>query len=133
MTIEHWAEYWHPGSLFAEDSHKQLRSRSTVEALAKMPNSAFAFRLYDVRVLTGTLEDGSSTEKRTTENESKTYYPGGAVYDVEGIRSLDGDHRILISNMEGNDWPVVVKTRLGNFQPFENAEIVTAQPPQGEP
>ena len=124
MKTEHWVEYYFPGLLFSESSTKRLKYRDVDEAVEHFPESAFAFELYDVEVRKGTLEDGASIEDRRTTNKSCRYYPDATTYTVEQVKQLPGDYKILISNMECNKHKRVVRTKAGNWQPFEQGDQI---------
>ena len=125
MTVEHWVEYRFPGTLFSETSTKQLNGPDLAsEAHKNFPRNAFGFQLFDVRVRKGKLEDGEKITQRDRINKDTMYFPGGKVYSVNDIKALSGDHRVLISNMEGNGWTHVVKTCQGNWQPFDRGVIL---------
>lgn len=123
MVVEHWAEYWLPGSFVSETDTKKLEYRSVEEALRKMPKNAYAFNLYDIRVRTGQLEDGHDIVDRKAENRSGRYYPGGRRYNLDEAKREHGERSILVSNMECNKYDVV-KTRLGNYQPIEPGDSI---------
>ena|SRR5260370_29692775 len=124
MTIEHWAEYFYPGSLFTESENKKLKARDVNKALAACLPGAFAFQFYDVCVKVGVLEDGEKIEKRTRRNDSGRYYPGGILKTLEEVEAMGKDYSILASNMRCNNWNPVVLTRRGNYQPFERNDVL---------
>lgn len=119
MIIEPRIEFIYPGSLFSEESSAVIDHRDP--ARVKIEDGAFAFRFYDLKTLAGTLEDGSPISKSERINISKTYYPGGEVFTADDVARLEPkeDYRILLSNMRGNGYGLVVRTRRGNFQPFD--------------
>ena len=63
------------------------------------------------------LDDGSET--------LYTLYIGDqySIIDIEGMNS-NGEYDILLSNMRGNGWDSVVKTRFGSFRPVNDEDIV---------
>jgi len=113
MTIEHWVEYLIPGSFFSESQSEKLDSSSPSLALGKMPQYAFAFKLYDVGVRTGKLKDGQDIVDRKRIDFPGTYYPQG-----ELVTFKDDDDSILACNIRNYETPYAVKTRRGNHQPF---------------
>jgi len=124
MVIEHWVEYFIPGSLFSESDYVKLQTRNVAAAVAKMPKNAFAFQLYDVCVREGVLEDGKKITDRKEENRSGRYYPDGKLYSLQEAIADHGEKSILVSNMRCNKWDPLVKTRLGNHQPFEKDDMI---------
>lgn len=119
MLIEPRIEFIYPGSLMSEEQSSAIDHRDP--ALIKVVDGAFAFRFYDLKTLAGTLEDGSPVSKSERINISKTYYPGGELFTAEDVERLEPkkQYQILLSNMRGNDYKQVVRTRRGNFQPFD--------------
>ena len=59
-------------------------------------------------------------------NYSGTYY-FGRVMTVSDVRKEVPNSDILISNMGGNGWKKVIRTRRGNFQPFGLEDKVVAE------
>lgn len=131
MTTEHWVKFLLPGTLFPEETRVQLESRSTREAMAFADKNAYAFKLYDVEVRTGVLEDGEKIENRRMVNESGMYFIGGKLLDKEDIakeNELNNRYSILLSNMESNGYEYVVRCRTGNYQPFQEGDVLFAVP-----
>lgn len=125
MKVEHYARYYIPSLLWAGESSRQLKERSPEEALAQMPPEAFGFRLYDVEVLVGVLENGEPVESRKVKRESEMYYPGGQKFTAAQVAKLDdSDYDILKSNTRANKYKALVKTRMGNWQPLEEGDII---------
>lgn len=122
MKTEHWVEYHIPGTLFTESETHKLSSRSVSEAVKYCPEYAFGFHLFDVEIRSGVLEDGERIEKKKVVNESGRYYPQGKVYDRDDVKSMGSKYHSLLSNMESHGWSHVVRTRRGNFQPFESQD-----------
>lgn len=119
----------YPGSLFAEercndltDEQASMTPRQLSDAL--VPKGAFAFSIQTVREQTSTLEDGRTEQHREVIDESGRYYPGGQSMTEEDIKRLDGDYEILLSNMRNNGWPVLVRTRRGNWQPLQEQDVI---------
>lgn len=120
-TTKHFITYMYPGLIMGESENKAIDSRPAL-ADVELPRGAFAFRFFD-KVYVGATDDEGNKFERLVEgcaNESKTFYPGGETFTLEQVKKWEGDFKILISNMEGNDYPVVVKTRCGNIQPFDS-------------
>jgi hypothetical protein len=114
-----YVEVMYPGILFSESSVEEVDYRDPY-AVAKKYKNAFGFRFFDqerTEVKVGSKKQTVSGERK---NESKFYYPDGETYTVADVKKLKGDHSILISNMEGNGYKKVVRTRMGNFQPFDS-------------
>lgn len=124
MTTHHCVEYLMPGSLFSEEVSKIIESRDVDLAMRDLPRNAFAFTFYDVETRAGKLEDGAEITDRRVVNKSKKYYPGGKAYNIEEAAAEVGEKSTLISNMRCNDYATVVKTRLGNWQPLFEGDVI---------
>jgi len=114
-----YVEVMYPGILFSESDIQEVDYRDP-DAIAKKYKNAFGFRFFDqerTQVKVGSKTQTVSGERK---NESKFYYPGGKTFTTAEVKKLKGDHEILISNMEGNGYAKVVRTRMGNFQPFDS-------------
>ena len=113
-----YIEYSYPGALFSEYETKVVKSRSP--KTHKIPEGAFAFQYFDQTSKTVKVGGEPQVVFGKRKNVSKTYYPDGKLYTIDDLKKDDsGDFSILISNMKCNDWPVVIRTRRGNYQPFD--------------
>ncbi len=125
--------YYLPGTFFAEDTTRRIGDGPDIvqRAAAGAPAGAFCFVLSTV-LAADPVPDGEGgtlrVQPKTVETTGR-YYLGGDILDRDGVAALDGDHRILLSNMDGNGWPRVVRTRFGNFQPFEAGDVVLPAEP----
>lgn len=118
-----YVRVFYPGVLFAEDDTFKVGRRSP-QRIARKYKNCFSFYFFD-RIEKPTKVGGQKKVVTTSElNKSPHYFPNGELFTVEKLKKLTGDYKILISNMEINNWPVVVKTRCGNFQPFEKKDKI---------
>lgn len=124
MTVEHYAEHLYPGLLFAETQKVKLNRHSAAEVVEAMPARADGFRLFDVEIRTGTLEDGSLIEDRREVNRSAWYYPDATIAGVEEVERTHGPRSILAMNMRGNGYAHVVTTRAGSTYPLRPGDMV---------
>ena len=124
MKIEHYAEYLYPGIIFGETRKVKLERRNVAEAIGELHPNADGFRLFDVEIRTGTLEDGSPVEDRREVNHSAWHYPDGKVVGIEEVERTHGSRSILASNMRGNGYDHVVMTRCGSTYPMRPGEVV---------
>jgi hypothetical protein len=97
----------------------------------QIANRAYAFTFFDS--VTVTVEDvpgvtGPVITGGTRVNKSKLHYLSGRVMTKAEVQAEIPDSDILVSNMEGNGWPTVIKCRTGNMQPFDPAEHVLVAP-----
>lgn len=119
-TTQTWVKFLFPGAFFSEDSSEKVSSRDISELV--IPEGAFAFSFHDVTTQVAKLEDGTEIPHKTgQENKSGMFYPGGIKLGSMDVGYLHGDNRILLDNMRSNGWKHVVKTRVGNFQPFDDS------------
>lgn len=118
--------YEHPGSFFAEESGRVVDHRDPQRAADSAPETAFAFTFHEI-VTSTVVVDGEEVVTRSKPlNVSGRYYLGGELLTYAQVEALDGDHRILLSNMRGNGWDPIIRCRFGNFQPFRDGDkIVT--------
>lgn len=124
MLVEQCVEYMIGGRFFGGEQSTRIAERTIKAALAKLPKWAYSFRFYDLHTLSGKLENGEVIEKSTRENISGWHYPEGEVFDAKGIEALRGDYEILLSNMRCNKWPLLVRTRLNTWQPFNDGDVI---------
>ena len=123
-TIKTYVEYIFPGALFSETERKEVKERNPKKTAQHAPKGAFAFRFYDQSSKNTTIDGEKTVVYGKQKNISPTYYPGGIKFSLPEIKAMGKSHDILASNMECNRWPVVVKTRRGNFQPLENTDVI---------
>lgn len=123
MKIIHQAVYLTPGSLFPEDQTVTLSAYAIAEAVEKAPRYAYQFTLHDVEVRTGIIED-EVIENRKIVNRSGKFFLGGEIFTLSDVKGWGREFSILAGNMECNGWPKVIKCRTGNFQPFEDGDVV---------
>lgn len=114
-----YVEYMLVGSFFSESSISKVDSRDINLAKSNMPKNSFGFRFYDREE----IFNNGKTLKGDTENYSAWYYLGEKL-SLSEVKSKYSDKRILISNMEGNDWKHVVMNKFGQFIPLDKKDVV---------
>ena len=119
-----YIEIFYPGIVFSGAETRIVKDRDEKDALDMLPESAFAFRFYDQVSAETTVDGKTVTVYGDRKNVSGRYYPDGELFTLEQIEAFGEESEILADNMRINDWPVVVKTRLGNFQPFAKDDRV---------
>lgn len=124
VKIEHYVEYLYPDILFGETCKVKLERGGATEAVDLMHPNSDGFRLFDVEIRTGTLEDGSPVEDRREVNHSAWYYPDGRISGLEEVELTYGRKSILACNMRGNGYHHVVTTRLGSTYPMKPGDVV---------
>ena len=118
----HKVEFLLPGSFLPESVVRTLDERSVDAATTQVPAGAFCFVLFDVPETPDLGPDFVVTAKR--QNVSGRYYLGGDVLTLAEVEALGPEKRILASNMRGNGWARVIKTRRGNWQPFTDEDAL---------
>lgn len=126
MPTKHYVELLYPGAFMPETEIREVKSR-TVEAIGKIPEGCFAFYFFD-RTEAKAEEDGEILRGKP-KNESNKYYPKGTLYNLEEVKALNLPGHI-VSNMESNNWSMVIMTHRGNWQPFEEGDILLEEIPK---
>jgi hypothetical protein len=120
----------YPGSLFPEDGRPVEIPDATPEAALATAGEDDRWFALDVRTTTQKRwTDGDGGEMwRVVEESSRYRIYVGEVLTADDLEHLPGiaDYSILLSNMRGNGWERVVRTRRGNFQPIEPGDVVLA-------
>lgn len=117
-----YVEILYPGSFFPEEDVIVVNKRDPKKISSKYP-TAFSFQFYDLVSKEIEVDGEKQQVSGKKKNISPKYYPDGELYTANQLRKIDAkEYDILISNMECNGWKHVVKTRRGNFQPFEQGK-----------
>lgn len=107
---KHFVEIFSPGSFVAETSLKEIDSWDTQEAM-KMAHSIVErhnSRPYGFRFVT--RGRGANDLDSKVVDTSPMYFLGGTVLTLADIKAENNpDNRILITNMEVNKWPRVIR------------------------
>ncbi len=115
--LKHFVEFSYPGIFVSEYSHEEIAERKP--ELVNVPEDAFAYRFYDQ---VQTIVDGELLTGERKNYSGITYF--GKVYTLEEVKAQFPEYTTLISNMKCNGWNRVVRTRKGNWQPFEDGDTV---------
>ena len=119
-----YVKYLYPGALCPEESSVPVTERDPEKIAREADPAVFAFSFYDVTVITVEV-GGEDTELRGGErNPSPLYYIDAEKLTADDVAALPGDHSILLSNMRGNGWDVILRCRAGNFRPIEDGDVV---------
>lgn len=110
-----------PGSFFSEEFVVRLGEQ---EREVPVPEGCFGYQTYKRREL---MEGGQLLAGSPWDHSPMTYF--GEALTLDQVRALPGDHRILVSNMEGNRYASVVRTVRGNWQPLEKGDVVLPSAP----
>lgn len=116
MSLKHYVEFFYCGILVSETEAKQIKSRKEE---FKIPKGSYGCRYFDREE----VKRGGETLIGKKKNYSGMYYLGKTM-SLEEVKEEFPRENILIRNMEGNGWKHVVKTRMGNFQPFHKRDRI---------
>lgn len=131
MTRKHKAIFFSPGTFVCEQTSRDIDSWDTVAAVAlgadiveRHGAKPFGFQ-FATYLIADPIADGEGgllqVEPREVERTG-TYYLGGEVLKYDDIPSTD-DTRILLGNMKGNRYPLVIENRNSyRFTTFFNAK-----------
>jgi len=121
--------YLYPGSFLPEEGRTVRVADATLAwALRHSPDDrwfAAEFSTQDWQRWTNAEGDEKWMPVSGARPVKRRVYVGEAM-TVDQVAALPGDHRTLISNMNGNGWATVVRTRAGNFQPVEDGDVVVS-------
>lgn len=118
--LKHYVEFLYPGLFVSEASVEEIAERDVKKV--ELPDNRFGFCFFDRTV---TVIDGQ-TLTGDRKNVSGWYYQGEkmTLEQVKAVFGNDSNYRILISNMEGNGWNAVVRTKFDQFMPLEDNDTV---------
>lgn len=118
----------YPGIFFAEDDRPiEIPDADPRTALSAIDDDGLWFALLVKIATQKRWMDGDGNEIWQPVGELSRYriYIGEELTAADIERLNDGhDYSILLSNMRGNDWGRVVRTRRGNFQPVDSDDVV---------
>ncbi|MFA5382740.1 MAG: hypothetical protein WC356_06215 [Candidatus Micrarchaeia archaeon] len=118
IIMRHYVEFFEPGSFFPEKEIREVKERDPTKI--KVPFTVYGFRFFDRKEIVD--EDGEYLFG-SPKNYSKMFYFGRTM-TLEQVKAEVPNEKILIMNMELNNWKLVVKTRMGNFQPFNKGDQI---------
>ena len=133
---KHYVTFVSPGTFFAETTRKEIASWDTAEA-ARMAGEIverhgarpYGFH-FTTEVTRDPVPDGEGGTLRVEGRqvaEGPTHFLGGEVLTYDQIEARrDPKESILLSNMRGNRWPLVIENRNSyrSVQPFEETSVV---------
>lgn len=115
--LVHYVEFFYPGIILAETEERRIDKRDP--KLVTLPDGAFAYRFFD---RTEVKENGELLVGSKKNFSTYTFF--GKLYTLEEVKEQFPECETLIRNMECNGYTKVVKTRLDNWQPFHDGDIV---------
>ena len=125
--IKHYVIFYSPGSFVAERTDKEIDSWDVEKAkeMATEIKERHGARPYGFRFATRERGDNDFDSKET--QRSKMYFLGGEVWTIDELKARNNPRdRILISNMENNNWPrVVINNNSWEWtQPFMDGDEI---------
>ena len=120
--MRHMATYYSPGSLFAEKDTIELANRDVNEAVTRAPSHAFAFTLHDLHEVDFEYDEDRFTVIPKAQNKSGRYYLGGEIFKLDDPALAGDEYRVLRANLEQFEGARAIRTRHGNWQPFEETD-----------
>ena len=118
--LQQYIEFFYPGSFFPETTKRPVDDRRPI---ASPPDGVYGYRFFareEVR------QGGEVLSGKEKDYSGMTYF--GDVLTADDIEKLPGDHKTLLINMWCNNWPRVVCTVRGNFQPLQDADMCVSLP-----
>lgn len=112
---KHYVEYIYAGSFVSETGTEEIPSR---DQSITLPKGAYAYRIFDREE----IEQSGEILKGSPKNYGPRHIKGD-VYDLERVKREVSDNQILLSNMQSNGWPNVIKCRQG-FIPAEEGDVL---------
>jgi hypothetical protein len=123
--------YFEPGSFLSEETVRPIADGPDIvqRAAAGAPPRAFCFALSTVLVADSVPDGQGGTLTVLPKEIGRTgrYYLAGRLFDRDEVLALGG-HDTLASNMR-DQWPLVILTAQGNWQPFEDADVLLTAVP----
>lgn len=117
-------QYALPGLIIEESSGLELRSRSITEAVARAPEGAYAFTLYDLPVPDFDFDAELFRVVGKAQRRSGRIYIDGPEVTILGRSDIPAGatYSTLRANAEANDFEQLIKHRQGGWQPFTEAD-----------
>lgn len=116
--IKTYVEFFHSGVICSDSSFMEVDDRYPSSLI--LPKNTFGFRFFDIEEIT---YSNGSIYKGNKHNYSSNYYYGQK-YSLEEVKRYFPDKKILIDNMELNNFKAVVKTKFEQFIPLRDGDIV---------
>ena len=125
-VVTTYVEYLYPGSFFSEESAHPVAGRDPGKVAREAPEGVFAFRFYDVVTAAVTIDRERISLRSKAIHATARYYIDAEKLTAADVEALPGDHKILLANMRGNRWDIMLRCRAGNFQPLESGDVLVS-------
>lgn len=124
MFRKHFVMFYSPGTFFAETTQFEIDSWDVDTALELYKSVPNGLKPYAFRFITRERADDELDSHIS--DSSNTYFINGKLLTIDDVKELDGDHDILIENMNNNGYEYVVQ--LGDkykfYQPFKAGDTL---------
>lgn len=121
-TIQQYITFYFGGLLFAEEQTTPVEDRSDPKAI---PDGAFGYRFFQRQ----TVEFGGEELKGAPTDYSPYTYFGKEFTTEQVEEQFPGEqHKILISNLRGNNYQRACLTDRGNWRPMQDGDRVLVRP-----
>ncbi len=111
--IQLYVTYYYRGSFFNEESVQKIDNIDDI----KIPENAFGYHTFKREIIVSKSGRDCTSERFET---SKMYYEDAEYYTLKQLKERFPEEEILIRNVEGNNMQGAVRTRMGNWQQWEN-------------
>ncbi|MEK6908732.1 MAG: hypothetical protein AABX23_01630 [Nanoarchaeota archaeon] len=120
-TLKHYVEFLYLGSFFSESSAQEVEARDP--SVVQTPREAFGYAFFDRQEYVA--QDGEILVGEPRNRSGMHYF--GKLMSLDDVKREVPNSDILQSNMRSNGWKKIVKTRRGNFQPFEKKDVIVGE------
>jgi len=130
-----FAQFFSPGTLFAETSTRELTEGTVDEAVAiskeiseRYNATPYGFDLV-TKLVSEPIDDGEGGKMEVASKEVERdgrYYLGGKLIRYEEAVEMDGERSAWCSNMRGNGWPICIQNTnsFKSTQPFRKDDAI---------
>ena len=113
---KHYIEFYFQGTIFAETSVKEIKDRN--EHITP-PKGCYGYSFFDREEVS---VNGEMLFGKPKNQSGTTFF--GEKYSLDEVKKQFPQEKILISNLESNDYKYVVKTIRGNWVFFNKGDKV---------
>jgi len=114
---KYFVKFFSPGIIVAEIQTKKIKSLNPYKI--KFPDHAYSFTLNEREDVIDE-ETGKEYLGKDKQVGPRYYHPDSKVETLEEVKKNRPSARILISNLENNNWHKIIWSRWGNWpQPFD--------------
>lgn len=131
---KHFVTFHSPGTFFSEENREEIEGWDIGLACEKAKSikqrynaTPFGFSFETIKYVVSHDEDGNEyLVNPKTEKKSGTYFLTGRLITIDDIPENDKERSILRSNMECNDWPIVIENTNSyrSTQPFRENDFI---------